>query len=87
MDVTLTDDAIYEKNPIRPCDARIEGVLLGEPTKKPTPMPTQRPTISHAPVDYVDSGVPDGRYNFCGTSVMDAVKSCHRDRHCPSGNK
>lgn len=69
------------------CDARIEGILLGEPTRKPTAEPTQIPTISARPTKYIDKGLPDGRSNFCGESYQDASENCSRDRHCPMGSK
>mmetsp|Transcript_39282 Transcript_39282/g.84714 ORF Transcript_39282/g.84714 Transcript_39282/m.84714 type:complete len:1054 (+) Transcript_39282:120-3281(+) len=68
-----------------PCDARVEGIRLGEPTRTPTRRPTQKPTISPKPTERVDTGLPDGRRNFCGMTVGDATQNCHRDRHCPSG--
>mmetsp|Transcript_43008 Transcript_43008/g.91461 ORF Transcript_43008/g.91461 Transcript_43008/m.91461 type:complete len:321 (-) Transcript_43008:15-977(-) len=68
------------------CDARVEGIILGDPTRTPTPPPTHRPTISPKPTEYVDLGLPDGRSNFCGETVFDARNNCNRDRHCPSGS-
>lgn len=68
----------------RPCDARIEGVRLGEPTRSPV---SQGPTISHSPVAFVRPPVDTvGSRNFCGESIAEASANCTQARHCPMGN-
>lgn len=69
----------------RPCDARIEGRLLGDPTLSPTPPPTPKPTISLKPVEEVRFVI--GKHNFCGYDYIEASDNCDFGRHCPSGNK
>jgi len=64
------------------CDARIEGVRLGDPTASPT---TSSPTISRAPVEQTRPPVV-GAQNFCGVTVSDAMANCTLARHCPTGN-
>lgn len=59
---------------------------MGDPTKHPTPQPTQDPAATQAPVPRIETGLPDGRSNFCGTSVSEASENCNFARHCPSGN-
>ncbi|KAL7552504.1 hypothetical protein ACHAWF_015751 [Thalassiosira exigua] len=62
-----------------PCDARVEGSLLGAPTASPVRAPTAGPTVYRHVVTI-------GKSNFCGTDYNEASANCARGRNCPTGS-
>ena len=64
-----------------PCDARIQA--RPDVSNTATTAIDTTATVVRPPASSVEDG--EGDRNFCGRTINEAMESCSREKHCPSG--